>query len=102
MKSSLIISIIVALVALAGIAYFAFSTSPAPTPTAEMQTSETPIEKPQGKLDINAVCESVLAYTTFSDGAAAEAYVAECKEGKHPEVIERFKADMNLGDGAAI
>jgi hypothetical protein len=39
---------------------------------------------------------------TFSDGASADAFVAECKEGKHPEVIERFKADMNLGDGAAI
>jgi hypothetical protein len=56
----------------------------------------------QGKLDINAVCQGALAYMTFSDGASADAFVAECKEGKHPEVIERFKADMNLGDGAAI
>jgi hypothetical protein len=29
-------------------------------------------------------------------------YVDECKEGRHPEVIERYKADMNLGEGAAI
>jgi hypothetical protein len=39
---------------------------------------------------------------TFPDAASAEAFVAECKEGKHPEVIERYKRDMNLGDGAAI
>lgn len=56
----------------------------------------------QGKLNIDAVCRSALAYMTFSDGAAAEAYVADCKQGKHPEVIERYKADMGLGDGAAI
>ncbi len=56
----------------------------------------------QGKLDIGAVCRSALAYTTFSDGAAADAFVADCIAGKHPEVIERYKKDMNLGDGAAI
>ncbi len=55
-----------------------------------------------GKLDINVVCEGALAYMTFSDGAAAEKFVADCKEGKYPEVIERYKADMGLGDGAAI
>lgn len=55
-----------------------------------------------GKLDINVVCESALAYMTFESGEAAAAFVAECKEGKHPEVIERYKADMNLGDGATI
>lgn len=55
-----------------------------------------------GKLDINAVCEGALAYMTFPNGAAAEQFVADCKEGKYPEVIERYKADMGLGDGAAI
>ncbi len=55
-----------------------------------------------GKIDINAVCDGALAYMSFPDGAAAEKFVAECKEGKHPEVIEKFKADMGLGDGAAI
>lgn len=55
-----------------------------------------------GKLDVRAVCESALMYMTFPDGAAAEAFVAECVEGKHPEVIERYKADNGLGDGAAI
>lgn len=54
------------------------------------------------KINIDAVCEGALAYMTFTDGARADAFVAECKEGKHPEVIERYKADMNLGAGAAI
>ena len=39
---------------------------------------------------------------SFSDGESAAAFVAECIEGKHPEVIERFKAEMGLGDGATI
>ncbi len=56
----------------------------------------------QGKINISAVCEGALAYMTFSDAASADAFVAECKEGKHPEVIERYKAQMGLGDGAAI
>lgn len=56
----------------------------------------------QGKLNIDAVCQGALAYMTFKDGASAGAFVSECKEGKHPEVIERYKADMNLGDGARI
>lgn len=54
------------------------------------------------KLNIDAVCQGALAYMSFPDGAAADVFVAECKEGKHPEVIEQYKAQMNLGDGAAI
>lgn len=53
-----------------------------------------------GKLNINAICEGALSYMSFPDGTMADIFVTECKEGKHPEVIERFKADMNLGDGA--
>lgn len=56
----------------------------------------------QGKLNINVVCEGALAYMTFPDGESAAKFVAECKEGKHPEVIEQYKAQMGLGDGAAI
>lgn len=55
-----------------------------------------------GKLDIRAVCESALIYMTFPDGVAADAFVADCIDGQHPEVIERFKAEMGLSDGAAI
>lgn len=57
---------------------------------------------PSAKLNIDAVCDGALAYMTFPDGDAAAKFVAECKEGKHPEVIEKYKADMNLGDGKAI
>jgi hypothetical protein len=56
----------------------------------------------QGKIDINAVCEGAVSYMTFPDAASAETFVAECKEGKHPEVIEHYKTQMGLGDGAAI
>lgn len=55
-----------------------------------------------GKIDIAAVCEGALAYMSFPNGAAADAFVADCKEGKHPEVIERYKSDHGLGDGAAL
>jgi hypothetical protein len=54
------------------------------------------------KLNIDIVCQSALAYMTFKNGEESAKFVAECKEGKHPEVIERYKADMNLGDGAQI
>ena len=54
-----------------------------------------------GKLDPKAVCESALAYTTFVDSAAADAFIADCIDGKHPEVFERFLSDQNI-DGAAI
>lgn len=56
----------------------------------------------QGKIDINTVCEGALAYMTFPDGASADLFVKECKEGKRPEVIEQYKKQMNLGDGAQI
>ena len=54
-----------------------------------------------GKININVVCEGALAYMTFPDSAAADAFVSACKEGKHPEVIERYKAGL-WHDGAAI
>lgn len=56
----------------------------------------------QGKINVDAVCEGALAYMSFPDGESAATFVAECKDGKHPEVIEQYKADMNLGDGAMI
>lgn len=56
----------------------------------------------QSKIDINAVCEGALAYMTFENGEAADKFVADCKAGEHPEVIERYKADMNIDAGAQI
>ncbi len=63
---------------------------------------EVPVAVPMGKININVVCEGALSYMSFPDGASADTFVSECKEGKHPEVIEKYKADLNLGDGAAI
>lgn len=87
--------IIVGLIILVGLGYFVFTYKTPSTPP----TTETTA---QGKINIDAVCEGALAYMTFPDGASADAFVADCKDGKHPEVIERYKADMNLGGGAQI
>lgn len=56
----------------------------------------------EAKININVVCESALSYMTFTDSKAADAFVAECKEGKYPEVIEQYKKQLNLGAGVAI
>lgn len=65
--------------------------------------TQTPeVRYSNGKLNATVVCESALSYMTFPNGASADKFIAECKEGKHPEVIEHYKAQMNLGDGAAI
>jgi hypothetical protein len=58
-------------------------------------------QAPTGKIDPRVACESALAYTTFETGAEAEAFVLECIEGKHPEVIDRYIEGMNL-EGANI
>jgi hypothetical protein len=58
--------------------------------------------KNSAKINIDVVCEAALAYMSFPDGESADKFVAECKEGKHPRVIEDYKAQMNLSEGAAI
>ncbi len=97
--------IIIALLAVSGLAIMLLilQTQPVETqsPTETTTTSDS-TSAPQGKIDINAVCDGALAYMTFTDGDAAAKFVSECKEGKHPEVIDRYRADMSLGDGAAI
>jgi len=57
---------------------------------------------PLGKLNIDLVCENATSYMKFADAKSLDAFVADCKAGKHPEVIEKYKADMNLGDGVKI
>ncbi len=54
------------------------------------------IQQPEAKIDINAVCEGALAYMTFESGDAAAQFVAECIEGMHPEVIDRWKQEMGF------
>lgn len=60
-----------------------------------------PTGAPTGKINVKVACESALAYTTFDSGAAADAFVADCIDGKHPEVIDRYIKDLGV-DGAAI
>ncbi len=66
---------------------------------AFIPTSPSPIN---GKINIEEVCNGALAYMSFPDNKAADQFIQDCKDGKHPEVIEKFKKDLNLGDGAAI
>jgi len=86
---------IVAVLAVVAIGYFLLLPK---TPVTETPTDTAS----EAKIDVNAVCDGALAYMTFPDGASAEAFLAECKEGKRPEVIEKYKADLNLGAGAQI
>lgn len=55
-----------------------------------------------GRINTYVVCEGALSYMTFTDSASADKFVADCKEGKHPEVIEQYQAEMNVPNGAAI
>ena len=57
---------------------------------------------PMGKINIEEVCNGALAYMTFASGEDADAFVQACINGEHPEVIERFRAEMGVGDGAKI
>lgn len=92
MKTNLIV---VGVLAVAAIGYFLLMPKNPVTETPTDTASEA-------KIDVNAVCDGALAYMTFPDAASADAFVAECKEGKRPEVIEKYRADLNLGAGAAI
>ena len=55
-----------------------------------------------GKLNIDFICENARTYMKFSDATSANKFVSDCKEGKHPDVIERYKAQMGVKEGAAI
>jgi hypothetical protein len=70
--------------------------------TTGMEVEDEPgVGMPMGKIDVRVACESALMYMSFMDGASAEAFVAECVEGKHPEVIERYINGLGV-DGAVI
>lgn len=56
----------------------------------------------QGRINIDQVCTESLMYMTFPDGKSADKFVTECKEGKHPQVIEDYRIRMGLGDGSQI
>lgn len=94
MKKYIVMGVLAIVVLFAG--YFVFGQY------AKNLEAEGDAPMPQGKINIDAVCESALAYMTFPNGAESDKFVAECKEGKHPEVIERYLKELNAGDGRAI
>jgi hypothetical protein len=87
--------------------YYSIEAEPMPAKTINKGEPEVADEAevidpmPQAKINVRVACESALMYTTFTDGDAAEAYVEECVDGKHPDVIERYISDMGV-DGAVI
>jgi hypothetical protein len=70
------------------------------TPQEYMQENEG-VPGASGKININAVCQNALAYMTFTSSEEANTFVAECVAGEHPDVIEQYKASLQL-DGAQI
>lgn len=54
------------------------------------ETSEY-ADTPAVSEELDAACKAALAYMLFPDAEAVERFLAECKEGKHPEVLERYK-----------
>jgi hypothetical protein len=77
------------------------SSSVIDTENVSVEGEEDLTTRPAGKIDVRVACESALMYTTFEDGAQADAFIAECIEGKYPEVIDRYIESLNV-DGAVI
>jgi hypothetical protein len=96
MKNTTIALIVLIVIGVAG--YFLFMNKEETMPT---NTDTQSGEQAGAKIDIDAVCEGALAYMTFPSGEAAAEFVAECKAGNRPEVIEQYIRDNGL-DGASI
>ncbi len=91
---------IIALVLAGCVVFFLSAFAPQ---SAQMPAGEVPVSGDvQGKINIEEVCASALTYMTFPDSAAVDTFIAECKEGKHPEVIQQYFEQMQVGDGAQI
>lgn len=69
---------------------------------APASAPETPTTNSQMKIDISAICDGALAYMSFPNGAEADAWVAACKRGEHPEAIEQWKQMNGITDDRAI
>ena len=54
------------------------------------------------KVDINRICEEALIDTNITGASSSAAYLSDCKEGKHPEVLERAIRELNLPSNVAI
>ncbi len=98
-KTHVLTAIVLALIIMLGVYFF----KPVPQQEAATETLTPQAQNAANvKINIDAVCEGALAYMSFENGAAADLFVSECKEGKHPEVIDEYKAQLNLGSDVAI
>lgn len=101
---------ILGLLIIGAIAYYVFVIAPAATlNTNNLPSIGTPAPgnernypEPEGKLNINVICEGALAYMSFPNGTEAEAWVEACKRGEHPEAIEQWKQQNGIIDDRAI
>lgn len=110
MNKNILIVLVALLVVVAGFFYlnnYIYQEKQADETPAPAAMEEDGLEEPttgvptQGKINPQVACESALVYMTFENGAAADAFVAECVAGEHPEVIERYINEMGI-DGAQI
>jgi hypothetical protein len=67
---------------------------PEPVPQQEVNS--------EAKININTVCEGALAYMSFPSGAEADAWVAACIRGEHPEAIDQWKQMNGITDDRVI
>lgn len=70
-------------------------------PTGGILTTPARPAAPAAKIDVRVACESALAYTLFQSSESADAFMAECVAGEHPDVIERYIESLGL-PGATI
>ena len=94
MNKKIIIFVVVIVVAVAGAGLISMLLTSSSAPTTDTTSN--------AKINIDEVCQGALAYMSFPDGASAEAFVEERKEGKHPEVIEQWKQQNGITDDRAI
>jgi hypothetical protein len=81
-----------------GLMYFVL----APNPDAAPESATIPATTTAAKINIDAICAGALAYMTFPSSTEADTFVQECKDGKHPEVIDKWKSDNGIQDDKAI
>jgi hypothetical protein len=88
-----------AVIGAGALGYYLFLTPRPVAPEIETPQEGTSIG---AKINIDAVCDGALAYMSFPNGAEADAWVAACKRGEHPEAIEQWKQMNGITDDRAM
>jgi hypothetical protein len=107
MKTALIVA---GLIIIGAVGYYTFVMAPGATSNTDSPTSlgtpapgnEGNYPEPQGKLNIDVICNGALAYMSFPSGVEAEAWVEACKRGEHPEAIDQWKQMNGITDDRTI